>query len=134
MIRLTEISEQDIDLLYEILEERKPEESITHIKKTTYEEHVIFVKSKPYSVWYMINQDDEKVGTIYLSQQDEVGIFIKKDFQKKGVGIMALELLIKKNPRKKFFANVNPKNFKSVQFFENFGFKLIQNTYEFTQK
>jgi RimJ/RimL family protein N-acetyltransferase len=130
MIKLTEISNKDIDLLYEILKKRKPEESITHIENTTYDEHVKFVKSKPYFIWYIINKNDKKIGTIYLSKQDEIGIFIKKEFQNEGIGIKALELLIKKNPRKKFFANVNPKNFKSVQFFENFGFKLIHNTYE----
>ena len=88
------------------------------------------MKSKPYFIWYIINKNDKKIGTIYLSKQDEIGIFIKKEFQNEGIGIKALELLIKKNPRKKFFANVNPKNFKSVQFLENFGFKLIHNTYE----
>ena len=130
MIKLIEISEDDFELLYNILREREPEESITHTAIPSYEEHVNFIKSKPYSIWYIILQNNEKVGTVYLSQEDEVGIFIKKEYQKQGIGKIALELLIKTNPRKKFYANVNPKNSKSIQFFEDFGFKLIQNTYE----
>jgi RimJ/RimL family protein N-acetyltransferase len=130
MVELVKISEDDFGLLYSILKERKPEESITHTIIPSYEEHVDFIKSKPYSSWYIILQDNDKIGTVYLSQEDEVGIFIKKEYQKKGIGKKALKLLIKKNPRKKFYANVNPENSKSIQFFEDFGFKLIQKTYE----
>ena len=130
MLKLIEISEKDYQFLYEFLCERKPIESISHNKIPSYDEHVKFVKSKPYSKWYVINFNNKKVGTIYLSKQDEIGIFLKKDFQNRGIGKNALNLLIKKNPRRKYFANVNPRNVKSKRFFEEFGFKLIQNTYE----
>ena len=83
MIDLQEISEEDIEFLYSILKERKPEESIDHVNTPTYIEHEKFVKSKPYTIWYKILQNNKKIGTIYLSQEDEVGIFIKKEFQKK---------------------------------------------------
>lgn len=130
MIELKEVTEEDFEFLYNILKERNPEESIEHEKTPNYEEHIQFVRSRPYSCWYTIANMEEKIGTIYLSKQDEVGIFLKKEFQKKGIGKKALELLIKNNPREKIFANVNPKNSKSVRFFEDYGFKLIQNTYE----
>ncbi len=130
MIKLVEISENDYEFLYKILKERETVQSITHTEIPSYNEHIEFVKSKPYSNWYIILQDNKKIGTVYISQQDEIGIFVKKEFQSKGIGKKSLEELIKKNPRKKFYANVNPKNLKSIQFFEDFGFKLIQQAYE----
>ena len=49
---------------------------------------------------------------------------------KKNIGKFALSELMKRNPRKKYLANVSPKNKKSLHFFENNGFKLIQYTFE----
>ena len=130
MIELFKISENDFKFLYEILQERESEQSITHTKNPSYDDHVSFIKSKPYSNWYIIFQNKERIGTVYISTEDEVGIFIKKKFQRKGIGKESLNKLIEKNPRKKLYANVNPHNLKSIQFFENFGFKLVQQTYE----
>lgn len=96
----------------------------------TYTEHVKFILSKPYSKWYVVMYGSKKIGSIYLTKMNEIGIFIKKDFQKSGIGQTTLDLLMKKNPRKRFLANVNPKNKKSISFFKRNGFKLIQYTYE----
>ena len=41
-----------------------------------------------------------------------------------------METLIKKHPRERYLANVNPKNKKSVNFFKKNSFKLIQYTFE----
>jgi RimJ/RimL family protein N-acetyltransferase len=130
MIELLNITENDFKFLYKILEERESVQNISHKKIPTYNEHINFIKSNPYSNWYIIFQNNKKIGTVYLSKQDEVGVFIKKEFQKNGIGKKSLKKLIKKNSRKKFFANVNPKNYNSIKFFENFGFKLIQETHE----
>ena len=96
--------------------------------------HIQFIKSKPYTKWYIILQSNKKVGSIYLSKNDEIGIFISKKFQGKNIGFHALTELLKKNPRKRFLANVNPKNKKSMTFFKNNGFKLIQYTFEKTNE
>ena len=96
----------------------------------TYNQHVSFVSSRPYSKWYVILYGVNKVGSIYLTSQNEIGIFIKKSFQNKQIGNIALCNLIQKSPKKRYLANVNPKNKKSIQFFKNHGFKLIQHTFE----
>ena len=100
----------------------------------TYDEHVKFVQSKPYSKWYIIFKSKQKVGSIYLSKNNEIGIFLSKKFQGKNIGDFALNDLIKKNPGERFLANVNPKNKKSIQFFKNNKFKLIQYTFERTKQ
>jgi RimJ/RimL family protein N-acetyltransferase len=96
----------------------------------TFLEHEQFVKSKPYSYWYVIESSQTKVGTIYLSKNNEIGIFLKKKHHGKGIGSKALRLLIVKHPRKRYLANINPNNIFSTEFFKNNKFKLIQHTYE----
>ena len=36
---------------------------------------------------YFKYKNDKKIGTIYLSKQDEIGIFIKKEFQNEGIRV-----------------------------------------------
>ena len=114
--------------------ERDSAQNISHKKMPTYNQHVSFVSSRPYSKWYLILYGGNKAGSIYLTSQNEIGIFIKKSFQSKRIGNTALCKLIQKNPKKRYLANVNPKNKKSIQFFKNHGFKLIQYTFEFSKK
>lgn len=128
-IDLQIVSKKDLRFLYEILKERKPSTNISHQKMPTYKEHVNFVLSKPYSKWYIIYFDKNKIGSIYISRQNEIGVFIKKNL-KKGLGTEALKILINLNPRRQYLANINPKNKKSIKFFKKNGFKLLQHTYE----
>ena len=129
-IDLRLVSEKDLRFLYELLKEREPSTNISHRKIPTYNEHMNFVLSKPYSKWYIIYYGKNKVGSIYLSKQNEVGIFIKKAFFMKGIGTEALKLLMEFNPRERFLANINPKNKKSIEFFKKNRFNILQHTYE----
>ena len=132
-MKLKPVSKSDYQFLYDLLMERNPRANISHKKMPTYNEHVSFVSAKPYSKWYVILYRVNKVGSIYLTSQNEIGIFIKKSFQNKQIGNIALRKLIKKNPKKRYLANVNPKNKKSIRFFKNNGFKLIQYTFELSK-
>lgn len=131
-LRLKSVTKADCPFLYELLRDRDPNVNISHKKMPSYDKHIKFVMSKPYSKWYVIQYDDQKVGSIYLSKQNEIGIFIKKEKQNEGIGGRAMKLLLKKNPRSRYLANVSPKNKKSMSFFKKNGFKLIQYTYELT--
>ena len=129
-ISLKSVTNSDVKFLFDLLKERDPRANISHRKMPTYSQHTKFIKSKPYSKWYIILKSKQKIGSIYLSKNDEIGIFLSKKFQGKNVGNFALNELMKKNPRKRFLANVNPKNKKSISFFKNNNFKLIQYTFE----
>ena len=133
-ISLKSVTNSDVKFLFDLLKERDPRVNISHRKMPTYSQHTKFIKSKPYSKWYIILKSKQKIGSIYLSKNDEIGIFLSKKFQGKNVGSFALNELIKKNPRKRFLANVNPKNKKSISFFKNNNFKLIQYTFEKTKR
>ena len=129
-ISLRIVRDSDSKFLFELLEERDPRANISHKKMPSYNEHLKFIKSKPYTKWYIILKSKDRIGSIYLSKNDEIGIFLSKKYQGKNIGNDALKELIRKNPRERYLANVNPKNKKSSIFFKNNNFKLIQHTYE----
>ena len=133
LIKLKTVSKSDYRFLYNLLMERDARANISHKKIPTYNKHVAFVSAKPYSKWYVILYDTNKAGSIYLSSQNEIGIFIKKSFQGKQLENIALRKMIQKNPKKRYLANVSPQNKKSIHFFKNNGFKLIQHTFELSK-
>ena len=134
IIDLKQVIKTDYRFLYQILKEREINTNISHKKMPTYNEHIDFVQSKPYSKWYIIYFGRKKVGSVYISKQNEIGIFIKRKFLKKGIGTKVLKIILEKNPKKRFLANINPKNKKSIEFFKKNGFKLLQKTYELQVK
>lgn len=130
LTKLRPIQDSDYRFLFTLLKERDPKANISHKKMPSYIEHLKFVKLKPYSKWYIIEHNGKKAGSIYLSKNNEIGIFIKKNLQGKHIGITALQQLIDKNPRSRYLANVSPQNSKSMKFFKKNSFKLIQHTFE----
>ena len=126
------VSKSDYRFLYNLLKERDSRTNISHKKMPTYNEHVEFIKSKPYTKWYVVKYGTEKIASIYLTSQNEIGIFIKTTHQNKNLGGVIISQLIEKNPRERYLANVSPKNKMSEKFFKSHGFKFIQKTYELT--
>lgn len=129
-IVLSEVTESDCEFLYDLLKNRDPRASISHKKMPSYDEHLRFVLSKPYSIWYIIEFRNQKVGSVYLSKQDEIGIYMIKEFQSMGIDEKAVGLLMKKNSRSRYLANVAPENYLLQEFFKKLGFKGLQYTYE----
>ena len=129
-LTLREVEKIDYEFLFKLLQDRKPNVSISHKKMPTYLQHVEFIESKPYEKWYIVLLDEKNIGSTYLSKNDEIGISLIEEMQGKGMGGRILELIIEKNPRNRYLANINPNNSSSVRFFEKNGFKLIQHTFE----
>ena len=129
-VKLKKITKDDYDFLYELLKSRDIRINISHKSMPTYKKHEKFIQSKPYTSWYVIIFEKSRIGSIYLSKQDEIGISLQSNFHNTGLGQLALEKLIKMNPRNRYLANINPKNLKSIKFFQKNNFKLIQHTYE----
>ncbi len=129
-IRLTKIKKEDHVFLHELLLQRRPLVNISHKRMPTWEEHVKFVKSKPYAKWYIIYKKTDKIGTIYLSKQHEIGIHILKKYEKESTQIESIKELMSLNSKSKFRANVSPKNKKYITLFKKLGFEMVQHTYE----
>ena len=121
-------------ILYDLLAERPPEASISHKKMPTWEEHLAFIASDPYWSWYLIQNAAGIVGCVYLSYQNEIGISIFREFQGRGYGPEAVNLLIEEQGPiwnmhggvSPWRANVNPRNAPSIRMFERLGFKLVR--------
>ena len=129
-IKLNQVTKNDMLFLYELLKNKNLNSNISHKKMPSYDEHIEFVMSKPYTNWYIIECDKKNVGSIYLSKQDEIGISINNDFEYDQIAKTALKLLMKLNPRKRYLANVSPNNKKLQEFLLKNGFAILQNVYE----
>lgn len=115
-------------LLYDLLSERDETVNISHREMPHWEDHAKFVEKHPYEAWYFIGQ--EPVGAIYLTKQNEIGIGIFKEHQGKGYGPQAIKELMRRHGKRRYLANINPRNEPSARVFSNLGFKLVQHTYE----
>ena len=134
VIILKEVKKSDCSFLYELLSERKSHVNISHKKTPTYAKHVKFVMSKPYSKWYVIYHTTEKIGSVYLTKQDEIGIHFKEQNMNNKIRSKVLNMIIKKNLRNRYLININPRNTSLRNFLKNEGFELIQHTYETSKK
>ena len=126
---LKAITLEDAEFLYELLKLSEVRINISHNSLLTCEEHLDYIKNHSYKSWDVIWVENNKVGNIYLTQRDEIGIFLDKKFQGRGYGSQALKQFMKKNGKKRYLVNINPTNYKSIQFFGKHGFIHIQNTY-----
>ena len=128
-MELKAVTLEDSEFLYELLKQREGQVNISHSSLITWEEHLDYIKNHSYKSWDVIWVENNRVGNIYLTQRDEIGIFVDKKFQGSGYGSQALKQFMKKNCKKRYLANINPTNYKSIQFFGKHGFINFQNTY-----
>ena len=126
---LKPVTIDDAKFLFDLLKQRQGIVNISHKSLPTWEEHVEFIKNNTYQSWDIIWVDNVRIGNIYLTDRDEIGIFLDKEFQSNGYGSIAINEFMKKNGKKRYLANINPTNYKSIQFFGKHGFIHIQNTY-----
>jgi len=129
-VKLKQVTKNDALFLYELLKNKDSNANISHKKMPSYDEHVEFVMSKPYTNWYIIEYDKKNVGTIYLSKQDEIGISINNDYEYDQIVKPTLKLLMKLNQRKRYLANTNPKDVRAQEFLLKNGFTSLEYVYE----
>jgi RimJ/RimL family protein N-acetyltransferase len=117
-------------LLYQLLQEREPHMNISHGTIPSWEEHLKFIAKRPYSAWYLIKSGTGYIGAIYLTAMNEIGIGVLARWRGKGFGPRAIRLLMRKHGRRRYLANINPRNDESIRMFRRLGFRSLQETYE----
>ena len=122
------------EILYRLLEERDAHVNISHREMPTWKSHLKFIAGHPYAAWYLVRSGDDYVGAVYLTAPGEIGIGILAQWRGHGFGRAAVVLLMRKNPRSRFLANINPNNATSIRMFGDMGFRIIQQTYELRGK
>ena len=131
-IKLKPVTKNDALFLYDLLKARNTIANISHKKIPSYNEHVNFILSNPYVVWYIIEYEGKNIGSIYLSKQDEIGISLFDNLLYDKIGKNIIKFLMKNNPRKRYLAKISPRNKKLQNFFVNNGFTGLEYTYEIT--
>lgn len=134
-------NDNHLKALFYLLDDRPPENNISHREMPTWEQHNAFVANHPYEFWGLIDPAryhfvDHFVGAIYLSKPgspsvpgNEIGIDIFKEFQGKGYGTQAVKLLMEMHGERRYIANTAPTNEASQALFKSLGFKLCQFTF-----
>lgn len=67
-----EVGEEDADILLALLAKR--EHAISHKILPSHEEHLQFMRSKPYRHWALVFEDNHPVGTFYLQNDNSIGL------------------------------------------------------------
>jgi len=129
-IKLKQVTKTDMLFLYDLLKNKDPNSNISHKKMPSYDEHIKFVSSKPYTNWYVIEYDEKNTGAIYLSKLDEIGISIGSDYEYEQIAKVAIKLLMELNPRKRYLVNVSPKDIRTQEFLLKNGFSGLEYVYE----
>lgn len=121
-----------MDILYDLLSKRHPDENISHRKIPSVDEHKKFFYSKPYLQWFLIELEKHKfAGAIYLTRASEIGIHLFLEHRDKGHEQSAIQMMMLIGGCARYFANVGVKNIELVRIVKELGFEHIQNTYEF---
>jgi RimJ/RimL family protein N-acetyltransferase len=129
-MKLRRVTEKDAAFLYRLLKERPAVANISHRKMPSRAKHLAFIKADPYAWWYILEEDGEDLGSIYLTGCDEIGVSIAHEHQRRGFAKRAIQALMHMHPRVRFLANVAPRNVLSHALFASLGFTCIQYTYE----
>ena len=128
LVKLKEVTEDNAEFLYEMLKERDSTVNVTHQKLPLFNEHLEFIKSKPYDAWYIIEIESKQVGHIYIDNENRIGWFIKIEFKGFGFVIPAFEELKILHKRKNYLGKVNPNNFEAQNLLTKLKF-VLKNTY-----
>ena len=120
----------DVNFLYQLLKQRPKCERISHKKMPSYSEHYWFVASMPYKEWWTIAYKGVSCGSIYLSEVNEIGVHLLKEFHHKGIEAAAIRWMASRHKNKRLICNVGI-NDKSRKYIMDMipGWRKVQVTY-----
>lgn len=127
--------DNQIRILYKLLESRK--HYISHREMPSYGEHAEFVRARPYRAWYIIFHEVKPIGSVYLTEDNLVGLNIEEEQINASLpSVMRfIEKKYKPNPGLKslrcdrFSINVSPSNQTLIKAIEEYGAVAVQITF-----
>lgn len=124
--------------LFECLKKRPVVHAISHRALPSFEDHCLFVDSRPYRLWYLIEDAGLYVGSAYLTEMNDIGLFLTPEHTSKAAEAIQLILsthrplpAITSKRIESFSINVNPSNLDLIKNVESAGGQHVQNTYVF---
>jgi hypothetical protein len=135
LFELIKGEKHQIDVLYALLKKRI--HTISHRTIPNYEEHVNFVNNNPYRLWFLLRDGEEYIGSVYLTEQNSVGIdvldlrfaeYLSHIIDKIKNEYKPLDELKSVRPGH-FSINVSPSNHQLKSALEEQGCRIAQVTY-----
>ena len=132
------------EFLYELMKERDPEINISHRALPTFAQHMDFIESRAFRLWYLIDVKEGPLhrlgwaGYVSATERNEIGIVLKRSARGMGYGPEAIGELIRTHQplpgdpatrNGRWLANIAPTNEHSKHVFQKLGFLEIQRTY-----
>ena len=144
-ITLNSISSNNINYLYQLLQERDSSITITQKNLPTTIEHKMFIKNQiksingnkneilkmkqdPYDGWYIIRSENLDLGSIWIEENGNIGLQIQKQYQNLGIGVVAFKKIQILHEKKIYKTTVSHQNQNSIKFCEKMGFELKEKT------
>ncbi len=125
---------EHFEVLYTLLQQRT--HTISHKKLPNFEDHILFVKKNPYRIWYLIQVSEVFLGSIYILNNNCVGINVlnqEKSILKKSIDWVSRSFKplpeIKSVRPPNFYLNVNLENTNLISALTELNARPIQLTY-----
>jgi hypothetical protein len=129
-----ETNKEHIEILYHLLKNRVY--NISHQKLPDYNSHKSFVYNHPYRKWFLVKNNDEYIGSIYILDNNCIGVNIDThdmDVIKKSINWILMEVRplegIKSLRNEHFHININPRNKEMIGLVNSMNATLIEQTY-----
>jgi hypothetical protein len=120
--------------LYNLLKNRQ--HAISHNQLPPIEKHAEFVKKHPYRAWYLVENNNQMIGSFYLAHDNAIGL---SDIQKPQKHLAEIMAYIQENykalpplpsvRRGEFIINVAPSNTDLKQALTGLSATIVQETY-----
>ena len=68
-------------VLYDLFIQRPSEAKISAADILSFEEHEKFVENHPYRYWFLLKIKTRYVGTVYVTYENQLGVFLTEQFQ-----------------------------------------------------
>ena len=134
-------SNENIEAAYKLYKSRPKYHHVSAKKKLQFSEHARFVQNNPYGKWFIIKLNNNPVGTIYFTFENNIGFFILDKYLKYTKKIFnGIFAKVKPLPKKlsinqdKFTINISSNNKRYQKIINDIGGKIIQKTFIFKKK
>jgi len=124
MFKLKEVTKDDYQFVYKLVSDfLKTDLSVTFLKMPSYEEFEKTYFLNDYKRYLITNVNGDKMGFVVITKDDEFGYFLSPKYQRKGIAVEAVRMLMELNPRERYFATIHNKNQSSINLITKLGFK-----------
>lgn len=119
---LREMTLDDQNFMYELIKEYlKTDLSVTVLTLKPFDEYFKVYSSIDLKT-YIIYDNDVRVGFVHITKDGEIGYYLTKKYEGKGIASNAVRDMLRLHPMKKYFATVNINNARSNNLVKKLGF------------